>query len=67
VSFTNTLYANQLRVRWEPHTGHVAKCLSCGGRVERYAMNLGRCQSCGRDWYMEHNHRGGRYVLRAVP
>ena len=43
------------------HHGTTGRCLSCGGRVERYAMDLGTCQSCGREFFM---WRVGRREVR---
>ena len=43
------------------HRGVSGKCLACGGRVERYAMDLGTCQSCGREFFM---WRVGRREVR---
>ena len=51
------------------HRGVSGKCLACGGRVERYAMDLGTCQSCGAEFFMwrEGRHKVRcKYIPRAV-
>ena len=57
-----------IQAREDAHKGSYrhARCLNCGGRVEMYVHDLGTCQTCGRDWYMEQYARN-KYRVRAIP
>jgi hypothetical protein len=52
----------QLRERYKDHRRYIP--CECGGSVTIYARNLGRCDICQRDYYVEHLHTG--WWLRAV-
>ena len=51
------------------HRGVTGKCLACGGRVERYAMDLGTCTQCGADFFLRHvdrHHVRCQWIPRTV-
>lgn len=57
-----------IQSRESSERGHYryARCLACGGKVVMYVHDLGCCETCGRDYFMEQWSRN-KYRCRSIP